>query len=162
MISIRNTQKTVALSTTQIKRTVEKMLSAAGYKGFDIGLWLTTNKTIRNYNKTFRKKDKPTDILSFPYHESLKPGEKIKVYADEDKNLGDLIVSVEFVLKDAPTRWERSFDDHMDALLAHGIAHLLNYDHQTDAEFAQMQKIERKLLKSIDKEHLLKIYNLHD
>ena len=149
MITIRNTQRTAKISSPKLKKTAQRMLKALGYPDFDLGIWLTTNKTIRHYNKTFRHKDKPTDILSFPYHEQLKPGEKIIVRDDEDKNLGDLIISVEYVQKDAAVRWERYFDDHMTVLLAHGLAHLLNYDHIKDDDFEVMQKVERKLLKAV-------------
>lgn len=149
MITIRNTQRTLKISSPQLRKTAQRMLKALGYADFDLGIWLTTNKTIRHYNKAFRHKDKPTDILSFPYHEHIKPGEKIRVLNPEDKNLGDLIISLEYVQKDAAVRWERFFDDHMTVLLAHGIAHLLNYDHINDDDFAVMQKVERKLLKAV-------------
>ena len=149
MISIRNTQRTVKISSAKIKREAQAMLTALGYADFDLGIWITTNKTIRHYNKTYRSKDKPTDILSFPYHTTLKAGQKIVVKSPEDCNLGDLIISAEYVLKDAPVKWDRGFDEHMTVLLAHGIAHLLNYDHITDDEFAVMQKVETKLLKSL-------------
>ncbi len=149
MITIRNTQRTAKISVPKLKKTAQRMLKALGYADFDLGIWLTTNKTIRHYNKTFRHKDKPTDILSFPYHPHLQPGEKIRPLHAEDKNLGDLIISVEYVVTDAAVRYNRFFDDHMMVLLAHGIAHLLNYDHITDDDFAVMQKVERKLLKAV-------------
>ena len=150
MISIRNTQRTVKISTAKIKREAQAMLACLGYTNFDLGIWITTNKTIRHYNKTYRSKDKPTDILSFPYHTELKPGQKVVVRSEEDQNLGDLIISAEYVLKDAPVKWNRGFDEHMTVLLAHGIAHLLNYDHITDDEFAVMQKVEKKLLRAVN------------
>ena len=111
-----------------LKRALQKMLDSAGYPDFDLGVWLTTNATIRSYNKKYRKKDKPTDILSFSYHPKLKPGQKIVVSEPEDKNLGDLIISLEFAIADA-SNWDRSFKEHLHALCAHGIAHLLGYDH---------------------------------
>jgi probable rRNA maturation factor len=149
MITIRDTQRSIRVSKTALQKTAATMLASLGYADFDLGILLTTNATIRRYNKTYRDKDKATDILSFPYHESLKPGQKIVVKSPEDKNMGDIIISLEYVRKDAIIRWNRYFDDHMTVLLAHGIAHLLNYDHQTDAEFEVMQKVEKKLLKAV-------------
>ncbi len=148
MITIRNTQRTIHVSEPKLKKIAQGMLKALGYPDFDLGILLTTNKTIRRYNKTFRNKDKPTDILSFPYHAELKAGEKIVVRDAEDRNLGDLIISLEYVQKDAAVRHNRYFDEHMTVLLAHGLAHLLNYDHINDDDFAVMQKVERKLLKA--------------
>lgn len=150
MITLRNTQHSISVDKTSLVRTAQAMLKSLGYGDFDMGIWLTTNTTIRRYNATYRSKDKATDILSFPYHESLKPGQKIVVKDPEDKNIGDIIISLEYVRKDAPKRWNRYFDDHMTVLLAHGIAHLLNYDHETDEEFATMQKVEKKLLKAVN------------
>lgn len=149
MITIKNRQRRIAVNLKKIETEAASMLAALGYADFDLGILLTTNKTIHRYNKTYRHKDKPTDILSFPYHTELKPGQKIRVLSPEDKNMGDLIISLEYVKKDAPIRWNRSFDEQMTVLLAHGIVHLLGYDHETDEEFAVMQKIEKKALKGL-------------
>ncbi len=151
MVLINNRQRKIAVDIALMQTMLEKMIKALGYPNFDVGVLLTTNASIRAYNRDYRHKDKATDILSFPYHVDLTPGEKIKVQSPEDKNLGDLIISLEFVKKDAPKRWRCSFEEHLPVLLAHGLAHLLNYDHQTDEEFEVMQKIERKLLKAIEK-----------
>ena len=101
------------------------------YADFDLGIWLTSNKMIRKYNKQYRDKDKPTDVLSFPYHHELKAGEQIKVKTEEDKNLGDLIIAPEYVMHDLP-KWETTFEKHLQRLLVHGICHLLGYDHIKD------------------------------
>lgn len=148
MIFIKNTQRKFKVDLEAIKFKLEKMLNAINYSGFDVSLWLTTNKTIRFYNRNYRHKDKATDILSFPYHEDLQPGQRIKPKSEEDKNLGDLIISLEYLEKDAP-KWNQTFLERLDILLAHGIAHLLNYDHQTEEEYKQMQKVEKKLLESL-------------
>ena len=149
MITIKNTQHKIRINTQRLHTQAAAMLAAAGYADFDLGIWLTTNTTIRRYNKIFRNKDKPTDILSFPYHATLKPEQKITVHQPEDKNLGDLIISLEYTQRDAVTTWGCSLDERLTALLAHGIAHLLGYDHQTDAAFKQMQQLEKKLLRTV-------------
>ena len=148
MITIKNTQRKIPVNTARLKANAQKMLNALDYGDFDLGIWLTTNATIAKYNKTYRGKDKATDILSFAYHEQLQPGEAITVLEPEDKNLGDLIISIPYVIKDA-SRWGQTFTMRLDVLLAHGIAHLLGYDHETDEEYQQMQVIEKRLLKSI-------------
>ena len=56
MITIKNTQRKIKISVSQIKKNLEKMLDVAGYPDFDIGIWFTTDKTIRAYNKKYRKK----------------------------------------------------------------------------------------------------------
>jgi len=144
MITIKNSQRKTKLDTKKVKALVEGMLEKTGYKNFDIGIWFTTNKTIRAYNKRFRKTDRPTDILSFPYHPNLKPGGKIKISNVEDENLGDIIISLELVKKDAEGEG-RSLIEHIKILLAHGIAHLLGYDHKTEKDFAAMQRFTSHL-----------------
>lgn len=149
MIIIKNRQRKIKIDLSIMKHHIEVMLHALGYSDFDIGILLTTNASMRRYNYAYRNKDKPTDILSFPYHTALKPGQKITIHEPEDKNLGDIIISLEYVQKDAQKTWERTLEEHLVFLLAHGLAHLLNYDHQTDAEYAQMQKVEKKLIKAV-------------
>ena len=123
------------------------MLAFINYSDFDIGLLFTTNKSIRYYNRTFRKKDTATDILSFPYHAELEPGQRIAVSEPEDRNLGDLIVSLEFAAKDAKLV-NYSFDDYILVLIVHGIAHLIGYDHITDNDYEKMKSLENKLLEA--------------
>ena len=147
MILIKNYQRKIKVDEKQMHAKAQKMLGMLGYQDFDLGIFLTTNKTIRKFNKQFRNKDKPTDVLSFPYHDYLKPGQTIHPTSPEDKNLGDIIISLEYAQKDAAKTWNRNFSEHLIALLAHGIAHLIGYDHLTDNQFKQMLKIEHKLLK---------------
>ncbi len=147
MILIKNNLQKIKINSNNLKNKAQRILKSLGYEDFDLGIWVTTNNTIQKYNKQFRKKDKPTDILSFPYHENLKAGQAILAKCKEDKNLGDIIISAEFVKKDFPS--SREFNNRLDVLLAHGIAHLLGYDHETAEEFAIMKKFEQKILKII-------------
>jgi probable rRNA maturation factor len=145
MILIKNNVRKIKVNEKKLTANVQAMLDSLGYSDFDIGIWLTTDATIRRYNLDFRKKDKATDILSFPYHTTLKPSQKIKPSCPEDKNLGDIIISLEYVARKAK-EYERSFEEHFVTLLAHGMAHLLGHDHIKDDEFETMQKLENKLL----------------
>jgi rRNA maturation RNase YbeY len=147
MVIVKNRQRTYAADSLELKKITEVMLDALGYPDFDVYILLTTDKAIQQYNRDFRQKDKPTDILSFPFHPDHKPGKKLRVTQDDEKNLGDIIISLAYVDRTA-CNWNRSFHDHLVALLAHGLAHLLNYDHQTDAEYRVMRRIENKLLRA--------------
>lgn len=148
MINIKNTQRKIALDKTVLSKSVQQILAALRYADFDIGIWVTTDATIRRYNREFRHKDKPTDILSFPYHPHLEAGKRVKVTSDEDKNLGDLIISAEFVRRDAQ-RYEQTFEQRMNVLLVHGVCHLLGYDHLADDDYRRMHAKELWLLKKI-------------
>lgn len=147
MINIKNSQRTVAVNTAQLKKDAQTFMTHLGYDDFDLGIWITTNATIKKYNRDYRHKDKPTDILSFPYHNTLKAGKRIIVRQPEDENLGDLIIAAAYVVKDAE-RLGISFERRMRRLLVHGICHLLGYDHMKDSEYKVMLAKERELLEA--------------
>lgn len=149
MILLKNTQKKSKLNQNEIKSKIKIILEHLGYQDFDIGIWFTTNPTIKKYNLKYRKKNKITDILSFPYHDELKPGQKIKISSNEDKNLGDIIISLERAKTDASELNNRSFKEHLMVLIIHGICHLIGYDHKTEKEFKIMQKKENELLELV-------------
>jgi len=146
MIALKNRVRAIKVNEKKLIADVQKILDHLKYHDFDLGILLTTNKTIHRYNKNFRHKDKPTDILSFMYHTHLKAGERIKVKTEDDKNVGDLIISLEYVQKDAK-RYEQTFEHRLQVLLVHGICHLLGHDHEKDEEHVVMDAQEQKLLK---------------
>lgn len=148
MIIIKNTQRKISVNVKRLQKDAQTVLRILRYEGYDLGIWLTTNKTIRVYNRDYRHKDKATDILSFSYHPTLKVGERIQPKAAEDKNLGDLIISVEYV--DAVAQ-EMGVNLHqrMQVLLVHGICHLLGYDHERDEDYKVMHRKELLLLKHL-------------
>jgi rRNA maturation RNase YbeY len=148
MITIRNTQRKISIDVNRLKADAQTILDALDYSDFDLGIWLTSNKMIRTYNKEYRDKDKPTDVLSFPYHTELKAGKRIKVTSDDDKNLGDLILAPEYIQNDLP-KWETTFEKHLQRLLVHGICHLLGYDHIEDKDYKVMHKKEMELLSKL-------------
>ena len=145
MITIIDNQK-IPVNKEQLKKDARRILEYLEYPDFDLGIMLTDNQTIHEYNKKYRDKDKPTDILSFPFHDKLKADERIVAQTDDQKNIGDIIISPEYVQADLP-RWEQTFDERMRVLLTHGICHLLGYDHIKDEEYEVMEKKEEELLK---------------
>jgi probable rRNA maturation factor len=148
MITIKNTQRKISIDVNRLKQDAQTILDALDYSDFDLGIWLTSNAMIRKYNKEYRHKDKPTDVLSFPYHDTLKAGQRIKIKDDEDRNLGDLILAPEYIQNDLP-KWETTFEKHLQRLLVHGICHLLGYDHIEDKDYKVMHKKEIELLSKL-------------
>jgi probable rRNA maturation factor len=145
MIIIKNSQRSIPVKINDLRQAIAGMLERAGYPDFDLNVLLTTNATVRRYNKQFRHKDKATDILSFPFYPALKAGEHISAISSDEKNLGDLIISVAYAQKDAQIIGYDLYD-HLIRLCAHGLAHVLGYDHENDKDWAKMQKFEKKLL----------------
>lgn len=147
MITIQNRQRKYTFDTQTYQKNAQKILDFLNYSDFDLYILITTNKTIRAYNRDYRNKDKATDILSFPFHH-IAPGAKIQAQTSDDKNLGDIIISMEYVAQDAKKHGV-TLEQRMYRLLVHGITHLLGYDHETEPEYKQMYALETKLMKHI-------------
>ena len=145
MITVTNQQTATPVDIAHLESKTHKLLTDLGYKDFDIGILLTDLETIQEYNHTYRHKDAPTDVLSFPYHENIVAGEKIAATADDEKNLGDIILCPQFI-KDDLERWEKTLEERMDILLIHGLLHLLGYDHEKDEDYEVMKVEEQRLL----------------
>ena len=107
----------------EIARRARAMLRAMGLRRAELSIVLTGDPQIKKLNRTFRKKDKPTDVLSFPMRE----GEAGDVAGSL---LGDVVISVPTAARQATEKghgvlYEVTF------LLAHGLLHLLGWDHDT-------------------------------
>ena len=149
MITLKNTQRTHKINKARILKTVLHILDQLDYADFDISIWLTNSATIRRYNRDFRKKDKATDILSFPYHENLKPPKRIKPSCEEDKNIGDIIIAIDFVDELLPL-YKVTLKQRLPILLVHGICHLVGYTHYDEDNDEKMSTLERKIAKKLN------------
>jgi len=141
MVNINNEECTTNLSMEQFEQDAQKVLSLMGYEDFDLGILLTDNQAIQCFNRDFRSKDEPTDILSFPFHTELQPGEAITIETEDDKNVGDLIISLEYI-KVLCEEEDKTINEHLRTLLCHGICHLLGYDHYTESTDKVMKEKE--------------------
>jgi probable rRNA maturation factor len=103
-------------------------------------LLLSNNKSIKKLNKSFRNKNKPTDILSFPFNKKLK---KIK-----ENYIGDIIISYNFIDKPKSQSF-KSFKKKLIKTFIHGFLHLLNFDHIKDKDYIKMLKEEELIYKSV-------------
>jgi probable rRNA maturation factor len=102
---------------------------------FDGGLvvLLTDDATVHDLNKRFREQDKPTNVLSFPSR--LNP----------EAHLGDVALAYGVCAAEAQAQG-KPLAHHLQHLVAHGVLHLVGYDHETDAEAAEMEGLERVVL----------------
>ena len=102
-------------------------------KKHEFSVLLTNNKKMKSLNFKFRKKNKPTDVLSFPSHHI----EKKNVY------IGDIAISFEIV----NLRSKKSnFFLELDKMWIHGYFHLIGYDHKKKTDFKKMNKKENLVL----------------
>ncbi len=148
MITLINRQRKVPLDEQWLTELITEILTILTYQDFDIGILITTNRTIQRYNETYRYKKGPTDILSFAYHPHTTPGTKIATTHEDEKNLGDLILSPEYIVHSAKNLGV-TYEHRLMILTIHGICHLLGYDHETDEQYAVMQAREDSILKKL-------------
>jgi probable rRNA maturation factor len=105
-----------------------------------LAIVLTDDSAIRALNRDWRGFDKPTNVLSFP---AAKSG------AGRDGNsLGDVIIAFQTVVREA-TDEGKAFKHHLAHLAVHGFLHLLGYDHETDRDARQMERLEVEILKGL-------------
>ena len=96
---------------------------------------LSNNLKIKRLNKIFRKKNKPTDILSFPINKKVNN----KIFY-----LGDIIISYEFMNKPKKINFIE-FKEKVTKIFIHGFLHLMGYNHKKIKDFEKMNKEEIKL-----------------
>ena len=115
-----------------------------GKKRYYFSLKLSNTNEIKFLNKKFRKKNKSTDILSFPNQTKKKLktllNSKQKIY------LGDIIINS----KELNILSKDLFKKHFDTLWVHGLVHLFGYDHKKNRNFKKMNAIEKRLLKKLN------------
>ncbi|RUO21210.1 rRNA maturation RNase YbeY [Aliidiomarina iranensis] len=95
---------------------------------------------VQTLNREYRGKDKPTNVLSFPFGEALPDGIQLDVPL-----LGDIIIC-EPVLQAEATAQNIAFQHHFAHLVVHGTLHLLGYDHIEAAEADEMESLEARIL----------------
>tara|TARA_E500000331_G_scaffold230204_1_gene220367 strand:+ start:650 stop:1114 length:465 start_codon:yes stop_codon:yes gene_type:complete len=104
-------------------------------------VFLTNNKTMKILNKKFRNKNKPTDVLSFPFYNKIN---KKNLY------LGDIAISYEIINKRSK---KTNFIKEFQKIWIHGYLHLLGYDHQKEKDFIKMKKLEDLIFKYLNKKN---------
>ena len=102
-------------------------------------LLLAGDKEIKNLNKKFRKKNKATDILSFPFQTKTELTKKLKL--EKEIYLGDIIINLNKIKN---KNMKTSFYEKFDRLWIHGLVHLFGYKHKKDKDFKKMSRIEEK------------------
>ena len=90
-------------------------------------------------NKTFRDKDYPTNVLSFPADIQLPEGPTI---------LGDIAICLPVVKREADEQSKR-FDQHFAHMVVHGCLHLMGYDHEDEDDADQMEAKEIGILENL-------------
>jgi probable rRNA maturation factor len=123
---------------TVIRETITVAAKSTARAAAEIAILLTDDSAIRKINRQWRDQDKPTNVLSFPANEAgLEAG-----------HLGDIVIAYETLAREAAAE-NKPFAHHLAHLTIHGYLHLLGYDHMSDTDAVQMEKLETALLEKL-------------
>ncbi len=122
-----------ALFSPYIKRSKPHLPKTEGV----LNVVFVDDKEIHRLNKEYRKKDKPTDVLSFSYIETPD--------FDHTGLIGEIYISVETAKRQAAeVGW--TLEEELVKLFVHGLLHIFGYDHETDEEYEEMAALEKRIL----------------
>ena len=124
----------------KLNKVVSTILDQESMSNCVINLRLLNDKEMKKLNKQFRQKNKTTNVLSFPNDD---------ISVKQTKNIGDIAISVEYVKAEAKKEG-KTFDDHIIHMLAHGVYHILGYDHENNENAVIMENKEIQTLKKIN------------
>ncbi len=122
-------------------KKISKMIRLFKNKNLTFTILLTNSLNMKKLNKKFRKRNKSTDILSFPTFSK----KKLKSIKEKKIYIGDLAASYEII----NLRSEKNFFEEFDKVWIHGLLHLVGYDHIKNKDYYKMNKIEKRIINSI-------------
>ncbi len=128
----------------QLKK-VDKNTNLLKNNNLHFTLLLAGSDEVKKLNLKFRKKNKTTDILSFPFHEK-KILNKLINNKNNNVYLGDIIINLNKIIEQSQ---KNNFTTIFDKIWVHGLTHLLGYRHKSNQDYFTMQKLEDKIIKSI-------------
>ena len=121
-----------------VKRAAESALAYRKIKNAEVTIVLGNDKAIKTLNSTYRGKNAPTNVLSFP-NGAVEAGVK---------QLGDIMLAFETIAREAEMQ-EKKFKDHVTHLTIHGVLHLLGFDHENERDAVAMERHEITILKTM-------------
>lgn len=136
---LRRAPRSSKLASGLVRKMADRMLSSLDLVDAELSVLLTDDARIQVLNRQHRGKDRPTDVLSFPMDESeAREGARV---------LGDVVISLDTALRQARAR-KRDLASEVRFLLAHGLLHLVGYDHATAAQKRKMVAATRRLVRA--------------
>jgi probable rRNA maturation factor len=127
-------------SLEQIEAWANAVLVAENTGEQEITVRFTDDEESQTLNHEYRGKDKPTNVLSFPFE--VPPGIEMNL-------LGDLVICVPVIMREAEEQ-DKTPTNHYAHMVVHGILHLLGYDHIDDADADIMEAKEIRILASLN------------
>ena len=126
-------------SPSELELWANAVLKYEGLSEQEVTIRFTDEAESQNLNHEYRGKDKPTNVLSFPFE--APPGIEISL-------LGDLVICAPVISREAEEQ-QKEVSDHYAHMTVHGLLHLMGYDHIDDAEAEEMESKEIDILASL-------------
>lgn len=136
-LSILNRQRRLKVDTPAVRRLVSAILDEHGAADADVAVVFTRDARIHYLNLAYRGIDAPTDVLSFSMTVEKGGEERAETV------LGDVVISVDRAVAQAE-RYRRPVEREILKLVAHGVLHLLGYEHATTKDRDRMRRIENR------------------
>ena len=124
-------------------KKISKIVKFFKGKNIIFTILLTSSLNVRKLNKRFRNRNKSTDVLSFPFL----PSENLKFIKQKKFYIGDIATSYEIINSRSK---KNNFLLEFDKAWIHGFLHLMGYNHVKNKDYFKMNKIEKKILDSIN------------
>jgi probable rRNA maturation factor len=125
------------------RQAIAAAASGTNIRNAEISIVLCDDNTIAALNARWRGQKKPTNVLSFPARPL-----HVGVAIPERMPLGDIAIAYETLVREARESG-KTIPDHLSHLVVHGFLHLAGYDHETDDEAEEMERLERDVLARI-------------
>ena len=131
---INNRQRGVVLNTPFVRKQALRMMAYLGCSDTELSVVFVHDERMRLLNRAYRCKDRPTNVLAFPQCET---------YEGEPRTplLGDVVISLATAAREA-RELSQTLEERVVFLLAHGLLHLLGYEHERSA--AQRRRMEQR------------------
>ena len=146
LVSNKNWKKHIKKPEIYLKKKTKKLNTNIFFKkrSVEFSILLSNNKEIKKLNLKYRKKDKSTDVLSFPFHKK----ETLKRLLEKKKliYLGDIIINLDKILDASGIE---KLERGLNKTWIHGLLHLLGSRHKLNADYLKMKKLENKFLNLI-------------
>ncbi len=139
MVVIQNSINDVLINEQNLVDALQQVMTDLDKGESELLIRIVDKIEIQNLNKTYRHKDKTTNVLSFPSDLPVEIDEAI---------LGDVVICSEVVAKEAKEQ-NKTFNDHLLHIAIHGTLHLIGYDHIKESEAVEMENLEIKILEKM-------------
>jgi len=150
-LSIRIEKPFVSLVSKQwLRRAVKLTLVYTGISSpVELGLVIAGDETVHELNRSYRSVDRTTDVISFALSERGEKAELFIAPPDDVIHLGEVIISYPQAKRQAEEQ-SHPLEKELALLVAHGVLHLLGYDHELPEQAQKMRALESQVLDAIE------------